>query len=58
MVDFSDLNISLCFETIVVKSTFWKLLASYSQVNILEVTGSIIVDLILAVLDNHGTFQC
>ena len=30
----------------------------YSQVNILEVTGSTTVDLILAVLDNHGTFQC
>ena len=23
--DFSDLNVSLCFETIAVKSTFWKL---------------------------------
>ena len=26
-VDFSDLNVSLCFETIVVQSTLWKLLA-------------------------------
>ena len=44
MVDFSDLNVSLCFETIVA--------------NILEVTGSITADLILAVLDNDGTFHC
>ena len=36
MVDLSDLNVSLCFETIVV-------------VNILEVAGSIMVDLNLAV---------
>ena len=43
MADFSDLNVSLCFETIVV--------------NILEVIGSTMVDLILAVLDNDGQFS-
>ena len=44
MIDFSDLNVSLCFVTLVVKSTFWP--------------GGIMVDLILAILDNDGTFQC
>ena len=38
----------------------WKVGTLYcsSQLNILEVTSSITVDLILAVLDNDGTFQC
>ena len=40
MADFSDLNVSLYFETIVV--------------NILEVIGSIMVDLILAVWTMTG----
>ena len=45
MIDFFDLNVRLCSPTIVVKSTFRKL------------ASSIMVDLILAVLDNHGTFS-
>ena len=46
MIDFSDLNVSLsCSVTIVVKSPFWKF------------ADGIMLYLILAVLDNHGTFQ-
>ena len=45
VTDFSHLNVSLSSVTIVVKLPFWKF------------ANGIIADLILAVLDKHGTFQ-